>query len=89
VVALDASPSTQFTRFGGAMADLHVEIRWNRIIVTMPGTSFSATYRREVSGMERIGLKGSEFNDPTFFQDFIARADEVANEHARQLGWIV
>lgn len=71
------------------MADLNIEIRWNRIIVTMPGTSFTATYRREVSGIDRIGLTGSDLNAPISLRDFITRADEVANEHARQLGWIV
>jgi hypothetical protein len=70
------------------MADLNIEIQWNRIIVTMPGTSFTATYRREASGIDRIGLTGSDLNAP-ISRDFITRADEVANEHARQLGWIV
>ena len=69
------------------MADLNIEIRWNRIIVTMPGTSFTATYRRE--GIDRIGLTGSDLNAPISLRDFITRADEVANEPARQLGWIV
>ena len=71
------------------MADLNIEIQWNRIIVTMPGTSFTATYRREVSGIDRIGLTGSDLTAPISLRDFITRADEVANEHARQLGWIV
>ena len=70
------------------MADLNIEIKWNRIIITMRGTDFSATYRREVSGISRVGLTGSDLNAPISLRDFVTRADEVADDKARQLGWI-
>ena len=36
-----------------------------------------------------MGVTGSDLTAPISLRDFITRADEVANEHARQLGWIV
>jgi hypothetical protein len=71
------------------MADLNIEIDGDHIVVTIPGTSFSAIYRRGVSEMDRVGVTGSDLTTPISLRDFITRADEVANEHARELGWIV
>ena len=36
-----------------------------------------------------MGVTGSDLTAPISLRDFITRADEFANEHARQLGWIV
>ena len=71
------------------MADLNIEIEGDDIVVTIPGTTFSAIYRRAVSGMDRMGVTGSDLTAPISIRDFITRADELANEKARQLGWIV
>ena len=71
------------------MVDFNIEIEGDHLIVTIPGTSFSAIYRREVSRMDRIGVTGSDLSAPISVRDFITCADELADEKARQLGWIV
>jgi hypothetical protein len=71
------------------MVDFDIEIQGDHLIVTIPGTSFSAIYRREVSGMDRIGVTGSDLSAPISVRDFITCADELAAEKARQLGWTV
>jgi hypothetical protein len=71
------------------MADLKIEIEGNHITVTIAGTTFSAIYRRGVSGLDRMGVTGSDLSAPISLRDFITRADELANENARRLGWIV
>jgi hypothetical protein len=71
------------------MADFSIEIQGDHIVVTIPGTTFSAIYRRDASGMDRVGVTGSDLSAPISVRDFITRADELADEKARQLGWIV
>jgi hypothetical protein len=71
------------------MVDFDIEIQEDHIIVTMPSTSFSAIYRRGISGINRMDVTGSDLSAPISVRDFITRADELADEKARQLGWIV
>ena len=71
------------------MGDFNIEIQGDHITVTLPGTSFSAIYRRGVSGLDRMGVTGSDLSAPISVRDFIIRADEIANENARRLGWTV
>ena len=39
--------------------------------------------------MDRMGVTASNLSAPISVRDFITHADELANEKARQLGWIV
>jgi hypothetical protein len=59
------------------------------IIVTMPGTRYSVTYRK---GADPWLLASDSYYDPAFpshKHTFRARAFTAANDKARELGWIV
>jgi hypothetical protein len=69
---------------------LRVEFDDDNITVTLPGTTFRVIYRkaREGSGLVPFGVRGDE--DSGMSQvDFLARAWRVANDKAKELGWIV
>ena len=69
---------------------LRVEADDDNIIVTLPGTTFRVIYRKayEGSGLLAFGVRGDE--DAGISQiDFLARASRIANDKARELGWIV
>ena len=73
------------------MEGLKVEVDGTRITVTMPNTRFWVTYQKK-SGNERLVLIGS-WHEPTMTTPegiaFRTRAMQVANDKARELGWIV
>jgi hypothetical protein len=71
------------------MTGLNIEVQDADIVVTMPGTSFKATYRRQNSGIELTDVVRSDLSAPISLREFIARADDAANDKARELGWIV
>jgi hypothetical protein len=52
-----------------------VVLEADTIIVTMPGTRYSISYRKLNAGIREV--------------DFLARAWRIANDKARELGWIV
>jgi len=78
-------------REAGSMTDpgLNIEVHDADIIITMPGTSFKATYRRQDKGIDLNDVMRSDLSAPISLREFIARADEAANDKARELGWIV
>jgi len=73
------------------MEGLNVEVDGPRITVTMPDTGFWVTYQKK-SGNERLVLIGS-WHEPNMTTPesiaFRTRAMHVANDKARELGWIV
>ena len=69
---------------------LRVEADDDNITVTLPGTTFRVIYRKsyEGSGLVPFGVRGDE--DSGISQiDFLTRASRVANDKAKELGWIV
>lgn len=69
---------------------LRVEVEDGSIIVTLPGTSFRVTYRKpsQYLGLLAFDLRGDK--DAGIAEaGFLARAWRVANDKARELGWIV
>jgi hypothetical protein len=59
-------------------------------MVTLPGTSFRVIYSKpkKSPGLVAFGVRGDK--DAGMSQiDFLARAWRVANDKARELGWIV
>jgi hypothetical protein len=71
--------------------DLHVEVRDGDIVVTMPGTSFRAVYRKPHRAPARTTKLDSFQNQqkgPITRVEFLARARKLANAKARELGWI-
>jgi hypothetical protein len=69
---------------------LHIVVEGNVIIVTLPGTTFSVNYskpKEESDGLVAFGIHGDR--DAGVSQvDFLVRAWRIANDKARELGWI-
>ena len=63
---------------------LHIEVSDDEIIVTQPGSNFSAGYCKPRDEPQLIA-KGT----PRGNYKFLARAWRLANDKARELGWIV
>jgi hypothetical protein len=72
--------------------DLHVEVRGDDIIVTLPGTKFMVTYHKSEDA-PLLAPKSDWTDDPdataVTLGAFRARAWIAAREKARELGWIV
>ena len=69
-----------------------VEQRGDLIIVTLPGTGFSATYSRVDGHPPGISLQGATTDpaaDLSEIYQFRADAFAAATQKARLLGWIV
>ena len=71
-------------------ADLHVEVRGDEIIVTLPGTDYVATYYRatprELLAKSHAGQEAD--GAPMTRAELHARAWKLADDKARELGWI-
>jgi hypothetical protein len=71
--------------------DLHVEVQADDIIVTLPGTDYAVTYYRatprELLAKSHAGR--TDHGSPMTQAEFHARAWKLANDKARELGWIV
>jgi hypothetical protein len=74
---------------GDNYLDVNVAVSDDAIVVTLPGTSFSATYRKR----DEPWLIASDIRDDPISSiskfTFGAQAWTAANEKARELGWIV
>ena len=71
--------------------DLHVEVRGDYIIITLPGTKFMVSYYK-VGDPPQVMTKSVWTDDPdapVTLGAFRARAWIAANDKARELGWIV
>jgi len=71
-------------------SDLHVEILDDKIIVTMPGTSFRAKYRKRKDTRWLIASDYMPYDPAASSErgEFLARARKAANDKTRELGWI-
>ena len=77
---------------GNRMQDLHIEVRVQDIVVTMPGTSLRVVYRRPHRGSQlvaRLDYFQDQQKGPITRAEFLTRASQAANDKARELGWIV
>ena len=73
------------------MQDLHIKVRDQDIVVTMPGTSLRVVYRKPRSGSQlvaRLDYFQHQQKGPITRAAFLARALKAANDKARELGWI-
>jgi hypothetical protein len=71
---------------------LHVEVQPKDIVVTLPGTSYTvAYYKPEKSAQLRVWsyTAATEPDAPMTQAEFQARAWRLANDKARELGWIL
>jgi hypothetical protein len=69
---------------------LRVEVEDDGIIVSLPGTNFRVIYRKpsQYPGLITYDFRGDKDAGITL-ANFLARAWRIANDKARELGWIV
>ena len=71
---------------------LRLEMRDNEFVITMPGTSYQVTFRQLADGpglSASHNIRRDDRDSPITRAEFLARAWQIANDKARQLGWIV
>jgi len=72
---------------------LHVEVLDDELVITLPGTSYAVTYYRATAFPQRLLTKshsgGEDHDAPMTQAEFHGRAWRLANDKARELGWIV
>ena len=72
---------------------LHVEVLDDEIVITLPGTSYAVTYYRATAFPQQLLTKshsgGKDHDPPMTHAEFHGRAWRLANDKARELGWIV
>ena len=74
------------------LSDLYVEVHGVEIIVALPHSTHSATYRQSTDSRHLILTDASSPEDPGATMtpaEFLGLAWEAANAKARELGWIV
>jgi hypothetical protein len=75
------------------MTDLiRVEVVDDEIIVILPGSHYSVTYFKPERVPQMLAKDISDRDDPRApmtVSEFLAKAWKLANEQARELGWIV
>jgi hypothetical protein len=70
----------------------HIEARGDELIVTMPGCTFRAVYRKPHRGPQlipKLDYFQDEQTGPIARWKFVALARRLAADKARELGWIV
>jgi hypothetical protein len=74
------------------MQHLHVELRDQDLLVTMPGTTLRVVYRKPNRGTQllpKLNYFQAEQKGPITRLQFLVRALKLANVRARELGWVV
>ena len=75
-----------------AWGGLHLEVLEDEIIITLPFTNYTVTYYKPANSP---GLLAKNFTTkdnshvPMTQAEFLERAGKLANDKARELGWIV
>lgn len=75
-----------------AKSELRVQVVDDDIIVTRPGSFYSVTYYKPDRSPQLIAKRMADRDDlriPMKLSEFLAEAWRLANEKARELGWIV
>ena len=70
----------------------HVEMEGGEVIVTLPGTRYAVTYYKPANSPQLHGKHFPEEVDrrsPISQAAFVGKAWKLANDKARELGWIV
>ena len=70
--------------------DLRVDVLDDEIIVTLPGSHYSVRYYKAAKSSKLLAKCQSDRDDPHVamkLSEFLARARNLANDKARELGW--
>jgi hypothetical protein len=70
------------------MPDLSVEVRFQDIVVTKPGTGLCVTYRRALNERILLALCSMRSDPDADTLAFMAEAWEAAHAKAKTLGWL-
>jgi hypothetical protein len=70
-------------------SDVHVSVLDDALVVTMPGTTYSITYRKATEPWLLASNIRDDKDSSVSKWTFRAQAWTAANEKARDLGWIV
>ena len=74
------------------MQDLHIEVRYQDLVATMPGTSLRVVYRKPHRGSQlvaRLDYFQDQQKGPITRAEFLTRALKAPNDKAREIGWIL
>jgi hypothetical protein len=74
------------------MAELELKVQEGDIIVTLPDSSYTVTYYKPKHSPQLLAKRISDKDDPRLSMtgaEFLAKAWRLANDKARELGWIV
>jgi hypothetical protein len=76
-------------RKGPVSVDLRIEVEGEELLVTLPGTSYAVKYRRLAKQLycQEYPMQ-IDRRSPLNHAEFIAKAWRIANDKARELGWI-
>jgi hypothetical protein len=72
--------------------DLRVEVVDDEIIVSLPTSYYSVTYYKPKNSPQLLAKRISDKDDPRLPMtgaEFLVKAWRLANDKARELGWIV
>jgi hypothetical protein len=72
------------------MGELRVQVVDDEIIVTLPGSHYSATYYKPANSPQLLAKNLSDRDDPHVamrLSEFLALAWRLANDKPRELGW--
>jgi hypothetical protein len=73
-------------------SELRVQVVDDEIIVTRPGSIYSVTYYKPDKSPQLLARRIADTDDlriPMTAAEFLAQAWKLANDKARELGWIV
>ena len=73
-------------------SDLRVQVVDDELIVTLPGSTYSVTYYKPERSPQLLAKRMADRDDLRIRMtaaEFLASAWRLANDKARELGWIV
>jgi hypothetical protein len=71
---------------------LRLDVVDDEIIVSLPGSTYTVTYYKPPNSHQLLARRIANRDDsrvPLTLSEFLARAWGIANDKARELGWIV
>lgn len=75
-----------------AMTGLQLKVQDGDITITLPGTTYTVTYYKPKNSPQLLAKRIASKDDPQAamtLSEFLAGAWQLANNKARELGWIV
>ena len=73
-------------------SEFRVAVLGDEIVVTMPGSTYSVTYYKPEGSAQLLARRIADHDDLRFRMtagEFLGTAWRLANDKARELGWIV